>query len=305
MPMLRILPEVEAALHDGRPVVALESTVIAHGMPRPQNLEVARSLRDQVRQEGAIPATVALLDGQISVGLDEASLVRLAADEDVAKVSCRDLAAVLAEGRTGATTVAATMRCAHLAGIPIMATGGIGGVHRGGQDSFDISADLTELGRTPVAVVCSGAKSILDLPRTVEMLETLGVPIIGMGTDQFPAFFCRGSKQRVDARCESPEEIAKILSLHFALPEAGGVLVAQPVPQTHALDEAVIEEAISAAMEQAQRADIQGKALTPFLLSALVQATEGKSLKSNIALLEANAGLAARIAKEGAAQQGG
>ncbi|MBW2703983.1 MAG: pseudouridine-5'-phosphate glycosidase [Deltaproteobacteria bacterium] len=303
--MLRILPEVEAALHDGRPVVALESTVIAHGMPRPQNLEVARSLRDQVRQVGVIPATVALVDGQISVGLDEVNLVRLAADENVAKVSCRDLATVLAEGRTGATTVAATMRCAHLAGIPIMATGGIGGVHRGGQDSFDISADLTELGRTPVAVVCSGAKSILDLPRTVEVLETLGVPVIGMGTDHFPAFFCRGSRQRVDARCDSPEEIAKILALHFALPAAGGVVVAQAVPDAHALDEAKIEEAILAAMEQAQRAGILGKALTPFLLAALVQATEGKSLKSNIALLEANAGLAARIAKEGAAQRGG
>lgn len=290
-------PEIAAALADGRPVVALESTVIAHGMPYPQNLETARMLEAEVRAEGAAPATIAVLDGRIRVGLDEAALERLArGGKEVAKLSRRDLPVALATGAPGATTVAATMIAARLAGIALFATGGIGGVHRAAESTFDVSADLDELARTSVCVVCAGAKSILDLPKTLEVLETRGVPVLGYGTGEFPAFYSRRSGLPVSHRCDAPDEVARILRAKWDLGLDGGVVLANPIPEEDSLDPEAMEGAIAQALDEAERQGVAGKAVTPFLLAALERITGGRSLTANIALIRNNARVAARIA---------
>ncbi len=295
-PSLSLSAEVAAALQAGQPLVALESTIIAHGMPYPQNLETARAVEAIVREEGAVPATVALLGGKVQVGLDAAACEHLASSPGIQKASRRDLAFYLSQGIDAATTVAATMIGAHMAGIGIFATGGIGGVHRGAAETFDISADLQELARTPVAVVSAGAKSILDLGLTLEYLETQGVPVVGYGTDEFPAFYCRESGLKVPHRLDSPEAVARLLATQQAL-GLGGVLVANPIPTEHALPPALVEEAIAAALAEASGQGIAGKALTPFLLARIKQLTEGESLFSNIQLVYHNARLAAQIAR--------
>jgi pseudouridylate synthase len=296
--LLAVAPEVAAALADGRAVVALESTVISHGMPYPDNVATALSLEEIIRSGGGVPATVAVMDGRIRLGLEPAEIERLGAGEEpVEKLSRRDLPIALAQGRTGATTVAATMIAAHLAGIRVFATGGIGGVHRGAQQTFDISADLAELSRTPVAVVCAGAKAILDLGLTLEMLESLGVPVLGYGTDSFPAFYTRESPFPVDHRVDSPEEVARICVATWALGLGSGVLVANPAPPEEALDETVVQAAIDTAVAAAGSGGVSGKALTPFLLARLNELTEGSTLKTNVALIRSNAALATEIAK--------
>jgi len=295
--LLSIAPEVSAALAAGRPVVALESTIISHGMPYPQNLQMARRVEAIIREEDAVPATIAVADGRIHVGLGDALLERLATAKDVAKLSRRDMGAILAAGGLGATTVAATMIAAHLAGIRVFATGGIGGVHRGAETSLDISADLEELARTPVAVVCAGAKSILDLPKTLEYLETRGVPVIGYGTDTLPAFFCRSSGLALALRRDTPEEVAAVLAAQAALDFPAGAVIANPIPEAHALPEAEINAVIAAALADADRDGIAGKAVTPYLLARIVALTDGRSLTANIALVEHNARVGARIAK--------
>ena len=300
--LLSIASEVSAALAAGRPVVALESTIISHGMPYPQNLEMAQRVEGIIREEGAVPATIAVADGRIHVGLDEALLHRLATAKDVAKLSRRDLAGILASGGLGATTVAATMIAAHLAGIRVFATGGIGGVHRGAETSFDVSADLDELARTPVAVVCAGAKSILDLPKTLEYLETRGVPVIGYGTDTLPAFFSRSSGLALALRRDTPEEVAALLDAQAALGFPAGAVIANPIPEAHALPEAEIDAAITSALADAGREGVGGKDVTPYLLARIVALTGGRSLTANIALVEHNARLGARIAKALAAR---
>jgi pseudouridine-5'-phosphate glycosidase len=280
------------------PVVALESTIITHGMPFPQNAETALRVEQTVRDGGAIPATIALLDGAIRVGLSPGEIERLGqTGQQARKVSRRDIALALAKKQAGATTVAATMLIAHMAGIRVFATGGIGGVHRDAQQSFDISADLRELAQTPVAVVCAGAKSILDLPLTLEYLETAGVPVVGFQTDEFPAFFSRHSGLPVDGRADSPSELAEVLARHWTLPQASGIVVANPIPKEMELAYAQMEEKISAALDAAQREGIKGKALTPYLLAYLEKATAGASLKANIGLVLNNAKLAAELAR--------
>ena len=291
---LQILPEVGSALDAGRPVVALESTLITHGLPRPVNLEVARKLEAIVREAGATPAAIAIIGGAIRVGLDDASLEYLANASSVHKVSRRDLPIVVARKGDGATTVAATMWVAAQAGIRVFATGGIGGVHRG--QPFDVSADLPELARTPVVVVCAGAKAILDLPLTLEWLETHGVPVIGYQCDEFPAFYSRRSGLPVDARADIPEEAAAIIAAKWRLEIEGGVLVAVPVPAGLELDATAGEAAIQAALADAERDGIRGKAITPFLLERVNQLTGGESLRANVALLENNARVAAVLA---------
>ena len=300
--LLSIAPEVSAALAAGRPVVALESTIISHGMPYPQNLEMARRVEAIIREEGAVPATIAVADGRIHIGLDEALLHRLATAKDVAKLSRRDLAGILASGGLGATTVAATMIAAHLAGIRVFATGGIGGVHRGVEATMDVSADLDELARTPVAVVCAGAKSILDLPKTLEYLETRGVPVIGYGTDTLPAFFTRSSGLALALRRDTPEEVAALLDAQAALGFPAGAVIANPIPEAHALPQAEIDAAIASALADAGREGVGGKGVTPYLLARIVALTGGRSLTANIALVEHNARLGARIAKALAAR---
>ena len=293
---LAVAPDVADALAANRPVVALESTIIAHGMPYPRNLETAQAVEAILREEGAVPATIAVLDGRIRVGLDAAALESLATAPDMAKLSRRDMAVVLAEGGHGATTVAATMLCAHLAGIRLFVTGGIGGVHRGAETSFDVSADLEELAHTPVAVVCAGAKSILDLPKTLEYLETRGVPVIGLGTDTFPAFYCRSSGLTLDHRCDTPEQAAAIIAAQAELPGAGGLVIANPIPKADALDRSEVDAAIEQAIGEATEQGIGGKDVTPFLLARLAEITGGRSLDANIALVKHNARLGARIA---------
>ena len=294
--LLAIQPEVKAALETGRPVVALESTIIAHGLPYPENLRVAHDLQAIIRAEGAVPATIALADGRISVGLDESQLEALATGREVAKVSRRDMAAVLAGGGLGATTVAGTMIAARLAGIPVFATGGIGGVHRGAETSFDVSADLDELAETSVLVVTAGAKAILDLPKTLEVLETRGVPVIGFGTDSFPAFWCRSSGIALPLRSDSADEVARIFLTHRRLGLGSGVVVANPIPEADALDRDLVEGAIATALAEAARERVTGKDVTPYLLARILAATGGASLKANVALVRNNARLAARIA---------
>lgn len=296
-PPLRIAAAVADALAGGIPVVALESTIITHGMPFPQNLAMAREVEGLVRAGGAVPATIALIDGQVMVGLGDADLVRLARDgHAAAKASRRDLAALMVKGALAGTTVATTMQIAALAGIRVFATGGIGGVHRGAADTFDISADLEELASTPVAVVCAGAKSILDIAKTLEVLETNGVPVLGFGTDAFPAFFSRDSGHPVDHRFDRVEDIAAVILAQRRLGMPGGVLIANPIPEPDALDGALIEARIAEAVAQAKAEGVSRKALTPFLLQRLFDLTDGRSLAANIALVRNNARVAAAIA---------
>ena len=300
---LQIAPEVAAALAAGGPVVALESTIISHGMPWPRNLETARRVEAIIRDQVAVPATIAVLDGRLRVGLGDAELERLATEAGLGKLSRRDLPIALATGGSGATTVAATMIVAAAAGIAVFATGGIGGVHRGGESSLDISADLEELARTPVAVVCAGAKAILDLPRTLEYLETRGVPVIGFRTAVFPAFYTRDSGLPVDHRAGSADEIARIMAAQWRL-GGGGLVVANPIAPAEALDPAMIDESIGTALAEAERDGIRGKAVTPYLLERLEALTGGISLAANIALVLDNAAVGAAIAVAYARQSG-
>jgi pseudouridylate synthase len=296
---LSVSAAVSAALAAGQPVVALESTIITHGMPWPQNAATAREVEDIVRAEGAVPATIAILDGQLKVGLSEAEIARLGQDKAVQKASRRDIAAFLASGQAGGTTVAATMLIAAMAGIGIFATGGIGGVHRGAETSFDISADIEELARTPVAVVCAGAKSILDLPKTLEALETRGVPVWGYGTDELPAFFSRTSGLKLDRRFDTPADIAAALKVQRALGFPQGALICNPPPDDLALPPHVIDLHIAGALAEARAAGVSGKDETPFLLKRINELTGGRSLAVNIALIKSNARLAACIAVAG------
>ena len=293
---LSVSPEVKKALAAGKPVVALESTIITHGMPYPQNLEMANKVEAIVREHGATPATIAIMDGRFCVGVSGEDLERLALEgHKAAKASRRDVAALLVKGEMAGTTVATTMQIAALAGIQVFATGGIGGVHRGAEDTFDISADLEELSRTPVAVICAGAKSILDIGKTLEVLETNGVPVIGYGTDDFPAFWAPVSGHKVDHRMDDVADIARVIALQGEL-GMGGVLVANPIPAADALDAKAIEARIAEAIAGAEAEGVSRKALTPFLLKRIFELTDGKSLVANIALVENNAKVAAQIA---------
>lgn len=291
---LDIAPSVAAALAARRPVVALESTVIAHGLPRPANLETARAMEDEVRAGGAVPATIALANGTAVVGADAALLARLANEDGVAKVSLRDLAPVLAARGLGATTVAATVEIAARAGITVMATGGVGGVHRGAERSFDESADLEAIARNPVCVVCAGAKLVLDLALTLERLETLGVPVIGYGTDELPAFYVRSSGLRLPHRVD--DALAAARAVREQLGRAAGLVIAVPIPETEALERTAAEAEVARAVAEAARAGVRGAALTPYLLGAVGEATGGRSLRANVSLLRQNARIAAQIA---------
>jgi pseudouridylate synthase len=291
-------PEVALARDARTPIVALESTIITHGMPFPQNAETARRVEAEVRAQGAVPATIAIMDRHIHIGLTGDELDRLGQAKGVAKLSRADLAACLASGGTGATTVAATMICARLAGIEVFATGGIGGVHRGVEHSFDISADLAELAQTAVTVVAAGAKAILDLPKTLEYLETLGVPVIAFGQNEFPAFWSRSSGLNAPLRMDQPHEIAAAHVLRGRLGLPGGQLVANPIPRVDEIPHVEINPHIEAALTEATTRGIAAKAVTPFLLQRIFELTSGRSLRSNIALVLNNARLAARIAGE-------
>jgi pseudouridine-5'-phosphate glycosidase len=296
--LLDIGAEAAAALAERRPVVALESTIITHGMPFPQNLETATMLEEAVRANGATPATVAVIDGRFKAGLDRAMLERLARlSGGVVKASRRDLGAVAARGGTAGTTVAATMFVAALAGIEIFATGGIGGVHRGAEQTFDISADLIELSRTRVAVVCAGAKSILDIGKTLEFLESQGVPVIGYRCDEFPAFYARSSGVKLDHRCDGAHDLARMVRLQHEI-GPGGLLIANPIPEAHALDAAAMEARISEAVDEARAQGVAQKEVTPFLLRRVVELTDGRSLEANMALVKNNAIVAAQVAVE-------
>ena len=296
MTRLVIGEEVARAKAEGRPLVALETTIVSHGMPWPRNLETALAVEAVVREKGAVPASIAILDGFVRVGLKEAELERLARAGDVLKLSRADLAYGAVSGRPGATTVAATMIVARLAGIPVFATGGIGGVHRGAETSFDISADLTELARTDVVAVASGAKALLDLPKTLEMLETLGVPVVCYRSDEFPAFWSRRSGLAAPIRLDSAAAIAEFLAARTALGLTGGTLVANPPPAADEIPAEDIAIHIEAAHAEAVAAGITGKAVTPFLLDAILKRTDGRSLATNIALVKNNARLGAEIA---------
>lgn len=283
------------ALSDGRPVVALESTIIAHGMPYPANVETARRLEATIVENGATPATIAVIDGVVRIGLSAAELERLGNADHVEKVSNRDLGIVLASGVLGATTVATTMHAAAQVGIRVFATGGIGGVHKDVADSHDVSADLTALSNTPVAVVCAGVKSILDIGRTLEALETLGVPVFGYQTDDFPAFYLRSSGFASPHRLDKPEAIAAALDHHWRSGLTAGAIVANPISEANEADREIIEKAIEAGLAEAKAAGITGKETTPFLLANIANATDGHSLESNIELAAGNAELAAKI----------
>ena len=296
---LDISPEVQKALAEGKPVVALESTIISHGMPYPKNVETAMLVEKTIRDNGAVPATIAIIGGRLKAGLSPEEIEYLGkSGRKVAKVSRRDLAAIVARGADGATTVTTTMIIAHMAGIKVFATGGIGGVHRGAETTMDISADLEELASTPVMVVCAGAKSILDLGLTLEYLETKGVPVIGYGTDELPAFYTRHSGFGVDYRADSPEELAAMFKAQRDLGLKGGMLVTNPIPEEYSMDKAVIDAAIDQAIKEASEKGIKGKETTPFLLAKVVELTGGDSLDSNIALVLNNARLAAKTAAE-------
>ena len=290
--------EVRQALAEGKPVVALESTIITHGMPFPRNVETARQVEADIRAEGAVPATIALMDGKIMVGLSDADLDRLAQAEDVMKCSRADLTFALATGSYGATTVAATMMAADLAGIQVFATGGIGGVHKGAEETFDVSADLDELGRTPVCVVSAGAKALLDIPKTLEVLETKGVPVIAFGTQELPAFWSRESGLAAPYSQNSAEEIGSLLKMRQNFPGHGGVLIANPVPEADQIPRDEMTGYIDEAIRKADAEGIKGKEVTPFVLGAILDLTDGRSLNTNIALVRNNARLAARIAAE-------
>lgn len=291
-------PEVAAAQAEGKAIVALESTIITHGMPYPQNLETARRVEDEVRNAGAVPATIAVLDGTLHAGLTDAQLEALAQAKDVAKISRADMAVIMAQGRTGATTVAATMIAAHLAGIHVFATGGIGGVHKGAEDSFDISADLLELAATPVTVIAAGAKAILDVPKTLEVLETQGVPVITYGQDSFPAFWSATSPLASPLRMDAAAEMAKAHQMRGQLGLPGGQLIANPIPAAAEIPQAEMNPIIDAATAEAEEKGIKGKEVTPFLLQRIFELTAGKSLEANIALVLNNARLASAIARE-------
>jgi len=293
--------EVAEARATGKPIVALESTIITHGMPYPQNLEVARRVEDTVRAAGATPATIAVIAGTLHVGLDDVALSDLAQATGVAKLSRADMAFAMATGQTGATTVAATMIGARIAGIDIFATGGIGGVHRGAEDSFDISADLNELAETPVTVVAAGAKAILDLPKTLEVLETLGVPVIAFGQTSFPAFWSATSDLKAPLSAETAKQIAEGHLMRAAMGLPGGQLIANPIPRDAEIPQSVIDPVIAQALSEADAQGITGKAVTPFLLGRIFELTNGASLDANIALVLNNARLAAEIAQEIAA----
>ena len=294
---LDLSPEVAEALAAGRPVVALESTIISHGMPYPQNVETALAVEDILRQRGVVPATVAVIGGRLKAGLSREEIEHLGRKGyEVPKASRRDLPALVARGSDGATTVATTMIIAALAGIPVFATGGIGGVHRGAERSMDISADLEELAQTPVMVICAGAKSILDLGLTLEYLETRGVPVLGYGTEELPAFYTRSSGYAVDYRVDSPEELAAIFRTQRELGYPGGLLVTNPIPEEYSMDKAVIDAAIAAALEEANALGVRGKQVTPFLLARVKELTGGDSLESNIQLVFHNVRLAAETA---------
>ncbi|MCF1435015.1 pseudouridine-5-phosphate glycosidase [Agrobacterium vitis] len=288
--------EVAAAKTRNAPIVALESTIITHGMPYPKNVEMAQSVEAIIRDGGAVPATIAVIEGVLHIGLEEDQLQKLAQMTDVLKVSRADLAYAIAERRTGATTVAATMIAAARANISVFATGGIGGVHRGAEESFDISADLEELARTPVIVVCAGAKAILDIPKTLEVLETRGVPVVTYDSDEFPAFWSRESGLKSPLKLESPAAIANFQKVRDQLGIDGGMLIANPVPEAEEIAREEMEIYIGRALAAAEREEITGKAVTPFLLDAIYHLTDGRSLTTNIALVENNARLAAEIA---------
>jgi pseudouridylate synthase len=296
MHALRIAAEVQDAIAERRPVVALETTIVTHGMPYPDNVATARSLEAEIRERGAVPATIAVMDGAVRVGLSESELESLAATKGVLKLSRNDLAYAIATGQPGATTVAATMICAQLAGIRVFATGGIGGVHRGAEASFDISADLEELARTSVAVVCAGAKALLDLPKTLEYLETRGVPVIGYRTSEFPAFWSRSSGLAVPMRLDSLSEIARLLDLKWSLGLQGGAVVSNAVDAGQEIPSAEMSGYIKTAVAEAASHGIAGKAVTPYILARLVEITGGRSLRTNIALVQSNARLAADLA---------
>lgn len=294
--LLRIHPEVQAALEDDGAVVVLESTITTHGLPRPDNLEAARMSEAAVRESGAVPATVAVRDGRLLVGLSDEELVELADARDIPKVSRQNLAGVLTDSGWGGTTVSATMIAAHLAGIRVFATGGIGGVHRGGESSMDISADLEELGRTPVAVVCAGPKSILDVGRTLEALETRGVPVVGFGSDEVAGFYSRGSGHRAPLRVETAEEAAALIDTQRALGLSGGVLITQPLPPEVALPGPEVAAAVEQAEADALAADVHGPASTPFVLARVAELTAGRSVVANLEIIRRDALLAGRIA---------
>lgn len=288
--------EVLGAKEKGLPIVALESTIISHGMPYPQNVQTAREVEQIIRENGAVPATIAIIDGKIKIGLSDEELEMFGNSEGVAKASRRDLAYLIATKQLGATTVAATMIAAELAGIEIFVTGGIGGVHRGAEVSMDISADLEELSQTNVGVICAGAKSILDIGLTLEYLETKGVPVIGYGTDVLPAFYTRNSEFQVNFRADDVEAVADMLRVKWDLGLQGGAVIANPIPEEHALEEEFIKQIIENALQEAEEKGIAGKEVTPFLLGKVKELTEGKSLEANIALVKNNAKVGAAIA---------
>ncbi len=291
-----INPEVRSAMEEGRPVVALESTIIAHGMPYPKNVETALAVNEMIRNNGAVPATIGIINGRMKVGLSAEEIEYLATAKNVWKVSRRDLPYVLSNRLDGATTVAGTMIVSHMAGIRVFVTGGIGGVHRGAGESFDISADLEELKTTDVAVVCAGVKSILDIGATLEYLETAGVPVITFGSDDFPAFYSRKSGFRTDCRIDSPKEIAELISLKYSLGLRGGVLVGCPIPEEDEIPFEEMERVIEAALQKCKALKITGKRITPFLLDEVKAMTSGSSLEANIKLVLNNAALGAKIA---------
>ncbi len=293
---LQFSPEVQAARAAGKPIVALESTIISHGMPYPQNVQTAREVEQVIRDAGAVPATIAIIDGRICVGLSDEQLEVLGNSKDAIKVSRRDLAYVLAQKKLGATTVAATMICAQLAGIEVFVTGGIGGVHRGAETSFDISADLQELAQTSVAVVCAGVKSILDIGLTLEYLETHGVPVLSVGQPGFPAFFTRDSGFKADFQIDSAEDQARFIRTKWQLGLQGGVVVSNPVPEASAMQTAEIDAIIEQALREAGEQGVKGKAVTPFLLARIKELTGGRSLVTNIALVKHNALVGAQLA---------
>lgn len=293
-----ITPEIAEAVASGKPVVALESTILSHGMPYPENLKFAGEIEKIIRVEGAVPATMAVIDGRLKAGLTEAELQRMCEARGVLKVSRRDLPIVVAEKLTGATTVATTMILARLAGIHVFATGGIGGVHRGGEVTMDISADLQELAHTEVAVVCAGAKMILDIGRTLEYLETMGVPVLGLGTSDFPAFYCRRSGFGVDFNAKTPLDVAKIAKAKWDMGLGGGLLIGNPVPEEYAMDFDKMSAVIDRVLRMADEAGVKGKDITPFMLAHIVEETGGDSLKTNIQLAFNNARAASRIAVE-------
>lgn len=295
---IEINEEVKDALENNRPVVALESTIISHGMPYPQNVETARRVEEIIRENGSVPATIAILKGKIKVGLNDEELEYLGKAKDVKKASRRDLPFIIANNFDGATTVASTMIIADLAGIRVFATGGIGGVHRNAQETFDISADLQELAKTNVAVVCAGAKSILDIGLTLEYLETHGVPVIGFKTEEFPAFYTRKSGFNVDYRMDNEKELAKAINAKWDLGLNGGLVIGNPIPEEYQMDYEIINNAINDAVIEAEEKNIKGKEATPFLLSKIKDITKGESLNSNIQLVYNNAKLASKLAKE-------